>query len=223
MIVYCNGSGVTGSRIDALFRHWASWGFIVLANEDSSTWSGASADQTLSFLLSENEREGSMFFGRVDTLNIGITGHSQGGVGVFNAVTVQSHAGLYKTAVPVSPTHEELAVALNWPYDPAMTDIPVLLLAGDGQADSETVIPLDKMIAIYDKLPSPKAMARKAGIDHDVTDSDMDGYVTAWFLWQLQGNTEAEEAFTGTDAELLQNSLYIDQRINTDNRSESLK
>ena len=53
------------------------------------------------------------------------------------------------------------------------------------------------MQAIYDMLSVPKVMARKAGYEHDVTDSVMDGYVTAWFMWQLQGDEEAAKAFTG--------------------------
>ncbi len=40
-----------------------------------------------------------------------------------------------------------------------------------------------------------------------------DGYVTAWFMWQLQGDEYAAEAFTGDAAEIMQNSLYQDQRI----------
>jgi len=40
-----------------------------------------------------------------------------------------------------------------------------------------------------------------------------DGYVTAWFLWQLQNDQETAEAFAGTDPELLKNQLYQDQKI----------
>lgn len=37
--------------------------------------------------------------------------------------------------------------------------------------------------------------------------------MTAWFIWQLQGDTEAAKAFVGNDAEILSNILYQDQRI----------
>jgi hypothetical protein len=42
-------------------------------------------------------------------------------------------------------------------------------------------------------------------------------YVTAWFMWQLQGDTEAVKAFTGDDPELLRNPRYQDQRIDINN------
>jgi len=78
--------------------------------------------------------------------------------------------------------------------------------------DTNIVISLEGMNAIYDKMKGPKLMARKHGIDHDITDSDMDGYVMAWFMWQLKGDERASEAFRGDDAEILNNPLYIDQK-----------
>ena len=213
VIVYCNGSSVKGSTIKYLLMHYASWGFIVIDNEDPNTWSGESADKTLALLLTEADKKDSVFYQKVDKDNIGIIGHSQGGVCVFNAITTQSNNSLYKAAVAVSPTQEELAEALHWPYDLTKVNIPIMMLAGTGEADANTVIPLDKMEKMYAKISSPKLMARKTGIDHDLTDSDMDGYVTAWMMWQLKDDQEAAKAFLGDSAELLANTLYQDQRL----------
>ena len=44
-----------------------------------------------------------------------------------------------------------------------------------------------------------------------------DGYVTAWFMWQLQDNEEASKVFTGDNPEIMQNELYQDQKINFNN------
>lgn len=41
-----------------------------------------------------------------------------------------------------------------------------------------------------------------------------DGYVTAWFMWQLQDDEEAAKAFIGENPEIVSNELYQDQRIN---------
>ena len=90
VVVLVNGTGVYGSKYKALFEHLASWGFLVLGNEDPSTCSGDSADAVLAYLLEENERADSIFYQKVDRNNIGISGHSQGGIGVFNAVTVNA-------------------------------------------------------------------------------------------------------------------------------------
>lgn len=37
-----------------------------------------------------------------------------------------------------------------------------------------------------------------------------DGYMTAWMLYQLQNNSEAENVFVGEDAEMLVNSNWQD-------------
>ena len=92
--------------------------------------------------------------------------------------------------------------------------IPVLMLAGtQGEFETEMVLPLDAMTAMYDRLSVPKAMARRTDSDHGGMLYKADGYVTAWLLWQLQGNEEAGKAFTGESPELTRNALYQDARV----------
>ena len=43
-----------------------------------------------------------------------------------------------------------------------------------------------------------------------------DGYVTAWLLWQLQGNGEVQALFEGPDADVLSNPAYQEQDIRLD-------
>lgn len=66
VVVMVNGTGVYSSKYPALFKHLASWGFIVIGNEDPSTCSGSSADTTLAWLLNENENPDSRFYQKVD-------------------------------------------------------------------------------------------------------------------------------------------------------------
>ena len=57
-------------------------------------------------------------------------------------------------------------------------------------------------------------MARRTGADHGDMLTFADGYMTAWFMWKLQGDTDAAGAFIGEQAELLANPLYQDQQAN---------
>lgn len=57
-------------------------------------------------------------------------------------------------------------------------------------------------------------MARRKDADHGDMLYFADGYVTAWFMWQLQGDSEAAKAFVGDNAEILSNELYQDQKSN---------
>ena len=203
-VVFVNGTGVYASKYPALFRHLASWGFIVLGNEDPGTFSGDSADATLAWLLEENEDPDSVFYQRVDTDRLGLSGHSQGGVGVFNAVNEQPHGGMYTCAVSLSPTQEDWAEALKIPYDPSQTAIPTLVLAGT----HNDVITPEGMERLYNQLAGPKAMALRADTDHGSMLYSGDGYVTVWLMYWLKGDREAGSAFFGPEAELLRNPMW---------------
>ena len=208
-VVFVNGTGVFASKYPALFRHLASWGFIVLGSEDPSTFSGDSTDAALAWLLEENETPDSLFYQKVDTAHIGLSGHSQGGVGVFNAVSGQPHGGMYACAVSLSPTQEDWAEALKIPYDPSQTSIPTLVLAG---TENDVITP-EGMERLYKKLGGAKAMALRTDTDHGQMLYSGDGYVTAWFLYWLRGDQEAGGAFFGGDAELLTNPLWRDGAV----------
>ena len=200
-VVFVNGTGVYAAKYPALFRHLASWGFIVLGNEDPGTFSGDSTDATLACLLEQNGDPDSVFYQKVDTAHMGLSGHSQGCVGVFNAISEQPNGGLYTCAVSLSPTQEDLAAALNIPYDPSKTVIPTLVLAGT----SNDVITPEGMEKLYGKLGGPKAMALRTDTDHGSMLYSGDGYVTAWLMYWLRGDEEAGKAFWGEAPELAGN------------------
>ena len=213
VVVFVNGTGVAASRYKPVFEHLASWGFIAIGNEDPSTWEGKKADATLSWLLAANEDETSIFYHRVDTNNIGITGHSQGGVGVFHAINETEHKELYKCAVSLSPTQEDMAEALKMPYDSSKTAIPVMILAGA----PNDVISLEGLNDMVKKISAGVVVARRSNTDHGQMLYSGDGYVTAWFMWQLQGDETAAAAFLGENAEILHNANWQDVMINFPN------
>ena len=210
VVVMVNGTGVYASKYPALFKHLASWGFIVIGNEDPSTCSGDSADATLDYLLNQNDDPGSVFYQKVDTAHIGITGHSQGGVGVFNAVTNQPHGNLYTCAVSLSPTEMEVADTIGLHYEPDKMTVPTLLLA----ADANDVITPEGAQKVYDAMTAPKAMALRTGADHGKMLYSADGYVTAWFLYWLTEDETSGKVFIGEGSELLSNPLYAEQKTN---------
>ena len=51
VIFSLNGTGIAGSKYTAVFEHFASWGFIVLGNEDPSTGFGITADKMYDFIV----------------------------------------------------------------------------------------------------------------------------------------------------------------------------
>lgn len=96
VVVFANGTGVKASKYKSLFEHLASWGFICIGTEDEYAWNGFSAEMCIRILLKLNENEtvegyNNVFYQKIDTDSIGITGHSQGGAGVINAITDTRH------------------------------------------------------------------------------------------------------------------------------------
>ena len=214
VVVVLNGTGVLPKKYKALFKHLASWGFVVIGNDDGSTGFGKSSYETIDFITSENSNKDSIFYEKLDLDNIGITGHSQGGAGVFTAISIMKNKDAYKTAVALSPTHEETAHTFGWNYDLIKIDIPILMIAGtNGDFETQSVIPIEKMTEMYNKIPSTKVMMRRIGAEHGQMLYSADGYVTAWLMWQLQGDEEASKAFVGDNAEINSNKLYQDIQI----------
>jgi len=214
IVVVLNGTGVLPKKYQALFKHLASWGFVVIGNDDGSTGFGKSSDETINYLTKENDNKDSIFYNKFDLDNIGITGHSQGGAGVFTSISIMEQKEVYKTAVALSPTQEESAHAYGWNYDLTKIGIPVLMMAGtESDFETQMVIPIDVMNKMYDEITTSKVMARRIGADHGKMLYSTDGYVTAWFMYYLQDDEYAKKAFT-TNGELSQNTLYQDFRSN---------
>lgn len=68
LVVMVNGTGVAASKYKPIFDHLASWGFIVIGNEDESAGNGASASASLDYMLTLNSDSVSKIIARrVDT------------------------------------------------------------------------------------------------------------------------------------------------------------
>lgn len=218
VIVLSNGTGVPMSKYTAVAEHFASWGFLVIGTEEEYDWNGFSAEMCIRYLelLDENKivnEKDNIFYQKINFESVGIVGHSQGGVGVINAITTQSHSDVFKVAVVISPTNKELAANLQWDYDVAKIKVPTMLISGAGGGD-DWVVTGEQLEEIYDDISSDKVMLRRKDTSHSEMLYSADGYVLAWFMWQLQGDSYAARAFTGDNAEIAKNELYQDYHIN---------
>ena len=207
IVLFVNGTGVPYSKYGATFDHLASWGFVVIGNDDENTASGESSSITLSYILSLNNNEKSIFYNKLDIENIGISGHSQGGVGAINTITNFNNGSMFKSIYTASTTSLELANSLEWNYDITKVNIPYFMVAGTGKADAETIAPLDSLIRNFEALnDNIKAiMARRKNIDHGDMLIYADGYMTAWFRYTLMNDNEALGVFSGASPEIFQN------------------
>ena len=216
-VIFVNGTGVAGSKYQVLQKHMASWGFITVATEEAHAWNGFSAEMSVRMLEMLNGLEGkymdkdNVLYGKVDVDNIGITGHSQGGYGVVNAITDQKHKDNYKAAVILSSAPYSENNDFMWEADPSLIRTPTMMLASMGNFDA-AVASLESLQTVYDSIPDDvsKVLARRNAGDHGEMLYYGDGYVTAWFMYWLQNDTEAGKAFFGDNAELASNGNWQD-------------
>lgn len=234
VVIFANGTGSTSATYKSFMEHLSSWGFIAIGNDDKNTRTGASLESTLQFMMQVNEDKSSIFYHKIDLDNIGIGGHSQGGVAVFNMVTNQEHGFMVKALYAASATssYHTSSMADQWEYDVTKITIPTFLTAGTGHWDAGTattkeqandeedgvvqgICPLWSLQENYASLPDTidKVMARKKDTDHGDSYKQFDGYMIAWFMYYLQGDQEAGRAFT-KGGELSNNSLYQDVQTN---------
>lgn len=218
VIVLCNGSGTPVSKYPAVPKHYASWGFIVIGTEEEYAWNGFGAEMSVRHLerLNANpqleENKPNIFYQKIDLDRVGIVGHSQGGVGVLNAISAQEHQNVYRAAVSLSPTNQALADALEWSYDASRVHTPIFLLSGAGGGD-DWVVTGEQLESIYSDIAGGKVMARRKDTAHNEVLYAANGYVTAWFLWHLQDDGAASGLFTGANPDLSGNPLYQDQKF----------
>ena len=218
-VVFVNGTGVKGTKYPALQKHLASWGVITIATEEEYAWNGFSAEMSVRYLEMLNGYQGEVngqpnpFYGKIDVNNIGVTGHSQGGFGVVNAITTQRHSGNYKAAVILS-SNAQTNEALQWEADATQIQAPTLIVGSTGSTDAILASP-ESLRTLYNQIPesTEKVLAIRNDADHGQMLYFADGYVTAWFLWLLKDDTEAAKVFIGDAPELLSNPLYQEQQI----------
>ncbi|MED5121758.1 alpha/beta hydrolase [Priestia megaterium] len=234
VVIFANGTGSTSSTYKPFLEHLSSWGFISVGNDDKDTRTGASLEETIKFLIKENENKDSVFYQKIDLDNIGIGGHSQGGAAVFNMVANQEHGYMIKALYAASATssYHTMVMGDQWEYDISKVNIPVFLTAGTGYWDAgnatskeqatddengvvQGICPLWSLQENYNLLPETmdKVVARKKNTDHGDSYKQFDGYMTAWFMYYLQNDKEAKEIFT-VGGELSTNNLYQDVQTN---------
>ena len=213
LVIMVNGTGVEYQKYEPTLKHLSSWGFIVAGNDDPSTALGDSAVTTLEYILKLNDTNISMFYNKIDKEKIGLSGHSQGGCGVFNAITKHGDLSKYfKCAFASSTTTKSLITKWKlepFKYEPELVNIPIMMVMSNGKAD-QGICPYNESKINYDKIG--ENIKKVFGVRKDVDHGDMlvahDPYMTAWFCFVLLNDLEAGKAFCGKDAEILKNDNW---------------
>ena len=219
-ILIVNASNTRAKNLKASFKRLASWGFIVIGNDDPQTGNGISATKTIEYIL--NVDKDNILYNKIDKNNIGIVGYSQGGAGALRVVSMLDSGKYFKTIFTGSSACSTLAKNMGWEYDMSKVNIPYFMTAGTGESDDRNVedivnefggvAPLSSLKENYNTMSNDifKVRARAVGAEHQDMLNRTDGYMTAWMLYQLKNDKEAEKVFVGDNAEILSNNNWQD-------------
>ena len=223
IIIIVNGSNAIASRCESFFERLASWGFVVVGNDDPMAGRGDSTSRTLDFLLAAADDDEHSLYGLIDISKIGIAGYSQGGAGALRAATEFANSSRYTTLFTCSAASQLLSQNLGWAYDPAKLQIPYFMVAGTGVSDAGDgkdgwvgVTPLASLEENYAVVPEgvERVMARRVNAEHEDMMACSDAYLTAWMLYRLYGDEQAAQVFVGDTAEIRHNELWQDVKSN---------
>ena len=230
VILVVNASNTAAINLKPVYARLASWGFVVVGNDDRQTGTGETASETLDYVLNLNKDENSELFGKMDEEHIGCVGYSQGGAGAINAVTRFENSDKFTALFTGSASYALLSKNMGWGYDVSKINIPYFMTAGTGSSDDAGnsdihsnevkefpgVAPLASLVENYDGITADvfKIRARVTGAEHEQMLQKTDGYMTAWMLYHLQGDTEAASVFVGENADILTNNGWQDVEKN---------
>jgi len=193
IVSWANGTLFGIDMYQTLLRHWASYGFVVIAAHSQSTAGGATHKAGIDWLVAENARASSIYFGSLDTTAIGAAGHSQGGGATIAAGSgVPGPAGIVAT-LPLMPilsfeTDKTIVMRQTAPMFNVNATMdnrdPMGLVANQ----------------IYDGANRELVQAAFIGIHEDAMNPAMNAPTLAWLRFKLMADDRAKSFFYPANA-----------------------
>ncbi len=213
VITWGNGTGAQPVDYAPLLSHLASWGFVVIDNYKRNTGTGETILGSALFLAAQNATPGSPLFQQLDLSRVGAAGHSQGATGSINAATNWPDSALIRTVVPIALPAQTFSDPEDR-YNTGALQVPMFIIGG---TDDVLISPLSANNQAFnrtdDSLPAAMGMSKGSGHSEITPDGGAErGYLTAWMMFQLQGDAQAAAAFSGPGAELLNNPRWKNAR-----------
>ncbi len=222
ILTWGNGSFGAPKQVEYFLRHMASWGFFVVASEDSMTGPGQTILDAAKYMVAANSDSASPFYHKLNVNQIGAFGHSQGATGAVNAL-IKSN-GLIKTVLAIEIPAQVWGNSTNL-FNPANLTGSIFLV--DGSADfispptqASNVTGLQSIDAYYQAVPNSVAKVKGTliGPSHNDVGGQPDcskapfpctsgvygylGYPTAWLMDRLQNDSYAHGAFVNATGEM---------------------
>jgi len=188
IISWANGTLFGINNYQMLLDHWASHGFVVIAAHSQNTAGGATHKAGIDWLVAENSRSASIYFGLLDTGAIGAAGHSQGGGATIAAGSNKpGPAGIVATLplMPILSCETDKTIVMR--QTAPMFNINATM---DTRDPTGAVANL-----IFDGSNRELVQAAFIGIHEDAMSAAMHSPTLAWFRLHLMGDDRAKAMF----------------------------
>jgi hypothetical protein len=184
IISWNNGTRYQIDEYQGLLDHWASHGFVVIGAHTNRTAGGAVHKAAIDWLVAENARSGSTYFGMLDVTKIGASGHSQGaGATITAGANVPGPTGIV-TSVALMP--------ISSFEDPHLAQHEASMLLVSATEDPRANGVADQAFA---DVTTEFVDAQFVGVHEDAMHPGMLGPTVAWFRYQLMGDLTAKGEF----------------------------
>ena len=202
LIVFSNALNFGYYYITPLLEHLASWGFVLIANDEGKSYLSKGIVESLKYMIKFNKDNESIFYNKIDFDNIGFSGHSAGASGVLYYTNLEHQnelqnltiKSLYPSCInDLKTINNYFKINLNF----TKVNIPYIFLTSSEQ-EGTTVLPTENFTKYYlNKFTNTtyQFIARKKLTTHHNFYWNSVGYLTAWFLYTLTNDENAKQIF----------------------------
>jgi pimeloyl-ACP methyl ester carboxylesterase len=197
IVIWGNGAGSTSSTAYAtILNHMASHGFAVFACNCSPQ--GADDTAAIDWAIAENTRQGSVFYGKLDTTKIAAMGHSAGSLAAFAIANDPRLTTTMHLDGGTFPPHTDAKNLVK----------PAAFICGDDPGDGGNGITVGDLArpncdSDFQGATTPVWYGDVIGASHvtavaPATDPRMVQFLTAigaWLRWQLAGDQTMKAYF----------------------------
>jgi hypothetical protein len=196
IFVWGCGGGSTPSTYSELMAQVASHGFVVIAETSQIGDEGAPLKAAIDWMISEDARAQSEFFGKLDRSKIALGGHS---IGSANSFLVGPDPRL-TTTIHVAGGSLDMAGDINAPTTGSggkRLTHPVAFICSEMDQFGN----VEKTQLDYANATAPAWMTIMTGVDHIAAARQGLPALIAWLRWHLAGETDRKSAFLDPNGE----------------------
>lgn len=184
VLSWANGTACQPSMYTGIFTELAKGGYIVIASSETMSADGSAQIEALDFVISLNSTSSSAAYKKVNTKQLGVIGHSQGGRSSVNAAAKDSRI---KCVVSIAGS--------NYVEEAELNSTPTLFIAGG----SDMIVSASQWIQpAYDAAKGPAVYASLNKAIHTTCCTNPEkytSYILNWCNAWLKNDSSALKTF----------------------------